>query len=286
MSMSLRLSEEAVSGSTTPSPEACEFLQSGDIAGLIAFHRDRFGGWKMEKDDDDDSDDDDDDSDDDDDDTSGDDDDDDSDDDADDDDDDDDDADDEDGPEGKKSKKQQKAKKDSPEGLKRRIVALEDEKDRHQRVAARVKKERDDALAELEKVKKDAPGDDDLKQQAVKDERTISTLSDQLQSARLQIAFLSDNTYEWVNPGQALKLADLDNVEIDDDGKVLGLVSALEALAESSPHLLKQKTRRTPIPTPGGTGKRPAKKSASKKTKATEKAIKEKYKIGGAASFG
>lgn len=267
MTTSLRLSEEAVIGSTkySLSEDALSALQSGDTKALIASHRDRFGGWRMEKDDDEDEDEDeDDDSEDGDEDEDS--------------DDDSDDDDDEDSPEGKKSKKAAD-KDDSPEGLKKKVAALEDEKNRLYRGREKARKERDDALAEVEKIKKDAPGDDDLKKTVEKQEATIKDLQTKNQNARLEIAFLADNTYEWVNPGQALKLADLSDVEIDDDGKVHGLVSALEALATSSPHLLKPKaTRKKVEPKPGPSGQRPAKKSTSKE-KAEQDRVAAKYNI-------
>lgn len=54
----------------------------------------------------------------------------------------------------------------------------------------------------------------------------------------LEVAFLKDNTYKWQNPSTALKVADLDGVEVGADGKVTGLKAALEKLAKSDPYLL------------------------------------------------
>ena len=264
MSMSLRLSDDAVRGSVySPSEEALEALQRGDIQALIASHRDRFGGWKMEGDDHSDDDDDDDDSEDGDDDDE--------------DDDEDSDDEDEDSPEGKKSKKSGAKHDDSPEGLKRKVAALEDEKNRLFRGRKRAREERDEARRELQKVKDEGQGDDQLKKQVGDLESQVTTLTDDLRSARLQVAFLSDNTHEWVNPSQALKLADLSEVEIDDDGKVHGLVAAMESLATDSPHLLKQK-RRVTAPKEGSSGAPPKKKSASK-AQAERQKIADKYRI-------
>lgn len=66
-------------------------------------------------------------------------------------------------------------------------------------------------------------------------------LKDQNKELALQLAFVSDNRYEWKNPKAALKLADLSEVEIGDDGKVTGLDKALQALAKSDGYLLKEK---------------------------------------------
>lgn len=262
MDLSLRLSEEAVTGSYSISPEALQALRAGDTAALLASHRARFGGWKMEDDDDADEEDEEDESEDDE-----------SDEDS------ENDEGDEESPEGKKSKKADDTKQDdSPAGLKRKVAALEDEKNRLYRGRQRARQERDDALAEIERLKKDGQGDETLKQQIATLESENKNLKKDVQGARLANAFLADNTYEWVNPSQALKLADLSDVEFDDDGKVHGLKSALEALANSSPHLLKPKRQPRQPAKAGGTGTPPAKKAA-KNEKAREAAIADKYRI-------
>lgn len=269
MSTSLRLSDETVRPSGYRiSEEALEALQSGDTTALLRSHKERFGGFRfeLEEEDADDEDDEDDDLDEDDD---------------SDDDDSDDDEDDEDGPEGKKSKKQKAGKHedDSVEGLKAKNSALEDEKNRLYRGRQRARQERDDALRKIEELEKGAPGDDELKEQVKTQEKTISSLNEKLERAHLTVAFLSDNTYEWVDPSQALKLADLNDLEIDDDGKVHGLKAALEALATSSPHLLKKKERRAPAPRSGSSGTPPKKTSNAKKKAAEEAKVAQKYRI-------
>lgn len=59
-----------------------------------------------------------------------------------------------------------------------------------------------------------------------------------LKQSRLEKAFLENSEYKWKNPKTALKLADLSKVEVDDEGEVHNLKSALEALAKSDPYLL------------------------------------------------
>lgn len=66
------------------------------------------------------------------------------------------------------------------------------------------------------------------------------TLRTQLQQTRIENAFLSNNKYSWVDPSDALRLMDMDGVEINDDGKVTGLAEAIEKLAKAKPHLLKK----------------------------------------------
>jgi hypothetical protein len=81
-----------------------------------------------------------------------------------------------------------------------------------------------------------------LKKQVAKQTETIKSL-------RLDNAFLTSDI-EWVDPDAALRLADLSEVEITEDGKVKGLEDALKALAEKKPYLVKKKDEEK-----GGKGK-------------------------------
>lgn len=65
-----------------------------------------------------------------------------------------------------------------------------------------------------------------------------------LRELRIQNAFLSANTHAWVDMEDALRLADLSEVTIDEDGKVDGkaLRKALDDLAKRKPHLVKAET--------------------------------------------
>jgi hypothetical protein len=58
----------------------------------------------------------------------------------------------------------------------------------------------------------------------------------------LENAFFRANTVDWVDPADALKLVDLDEVDVDDDGTVdaVQLRKALRALAKQKPHLVKK----------------------------------------------
>jgi hypothetical protein len=98
--------------------------------------------------------------------------------------------------------------------------------------------------------------------------KTAEKLQSELQEARdavtdlrIQNAFLTDNTFTWHNPQRALKLADLSEVEISDDGTVTGLKEALEALARSDSYLIKAEDKEDDEPeddappTGGVTGK-------------------------------
>lgn len=65
-------------------------------------------------------------------------------------------------------------------------------------------------------------------------------LAGRIREMALQNAFLTDNKYTWHDPRDALRLMDMEGVEVDDDGKVQGLKPAIEKLAKAKPHLIKQ----------------------------------------------
>lgn len=86
-------------------------------------------------------------------------------------------------------------------------------------------------LAEVEPIAAKVP---DLEKQAEKNAETIKKL-------RIDNAFLTSSEVEWVDAEAALRLVDLSEVEIKDDGTVKGLKEALAALAEKKPYLVKPK---------------------------------------------
>jgi hypothetical protein len=105
------------------------------------------------------------------------------------------------------------------------------------RAADRAKSEAENKLKERER--KDM-GELEKAQADVKDltaER--DALRTQLNDVRLENAFLSNNKHSWVDPQDALRLLDMDGVEIKDD-KVHGLAEAVDKLAKAKPHLLKK----------------------------------------------
>jgi hypothetical protein len=104
-----------------------------------------------------------------------------------------------------------------------------------------LKQLRDKDLPEAQKMQRDF--------QAAQDQNV--KLQETNRSLALKVAFLSDNTYSWHNPERALKLVDLDQLEIGEDGTVSGLKDALKALATSDPYLVKQEAKETPNTPPG-----------------------------------
>lgn len=65
------------------------------------------------------------------------------------------------------------------------------------------------------------------------------SLKAELNDVKLENAFLSNNKHTWHDPQDALRLLDMDGVEIR-DGKVIGLAEAVDKLAKAKPHLLKR----------------------------------------------
>ena len=116
----------------------------------------------------------------------------------------------------------------------------------------RLREYEDKDKTELEKAQRDA-------QEAQKraDEAEAG-----LKRERITNAFLLHNTVQWHNPERALALLDLSEVTIDDNGSVVGMDKAIEALTKSDPYLIKEeaaddgKTPPPPSGTPTGSGRK------------------------------
>lgn len=199
-------------------------------------------------------------------------------------------ADDDDNPEGGKSSDDSgkggddegSKPKDNPDA---KISALEEEKDRQYRRRKDAEAERDEMKKELEKLKgKDTPELEQLQNRVNEQETQINALTDTLRQARLENAFLQDNTYSWHNPSRALKLADLSDVEIEDDGSVHGLKAALDKLAKSDAYLINQESKgkgksddKKDLPDTSDS-KNPSKKEKKDQSKEDrQKELKQKY---------
>lgn len=102
------------------------------------------------------------------------------------------------------------------------------------------------AEQELKAIRdKDLPDAEKLKRDYAEAQATVEKLSTTNRELALKVAFLSDNTYSWHNPERALRLVDMSQLEIQDDGSVRGLKDALKALATSDPYLIKQEVKET-----------------------------------------
>lgn len=121
----------------------------------------------------------------------------------------------------------------------KKISALEEEKDRH--FKARQTAEEELARYKAAEEEQNRAKNDEvtnLKNDLQKANDTLATTQAALDSALLDNAFLTENSHNWQNPARVLKLVDRDTVRIE-DGKVVGVKEALEALAKSDPYLLK-----------------------------------------------
>lgn len=98
-------------------------------------------------------------------------------------------------------------------------------------------------LAELKKSGMDKAGvDAELKKENDELKPRVAKLVEQNTQLQLQIAFLSSNDIQWVDPSAALKLVDLSDVEIDEEtGKVdtRALKAALKQLAREKKYLVR-----------------------------------------------
>lgn len=102
-------------------------------------------------------------------------------------------------------------------------------------------------------------------------------LKTDLDSVRLQLAFVSDNKFQWNNPKAALKLADLSEVKIGEDGSVTGLDKALQALAKSDPYLLKGKAEDDDEDEDPPSGSGSTKRRKDDKAKVDKEALARQY---------
>lgn len=121
-----------------------------------------------------------------------------------------------------------------------KITALEEEKNRHFTARQAAEQERDALKAEKEE--RDRANNDEvtnLKNDVEKYKGEVQELSSRLESALLDNAFLTDNSFEWHNPKMVLRNIDRENVTIDKDGKVTGVDAAIKKLAEDNPWMLK-----------------------------------------------
>lgn len=119
---------------------------------------------------------------------------------------------------------------------------LQEERDRiHGEKREMAQKVKDAEAARDEAVKN--AGAEDAKKQIT----DLTTERDALKSSnedlQVQLAFLRQPGYDWVDPDAALKLADLSKVDRDKDGKVIAtsLKVELDRLAKDKPYLLKPK---------------------------------------------
>lgn len=119
------------------------------------------------------------------------------------------------------------------EDVKRRMQAADQNRSRVEKEAAEAKQK----LAEIERKDQSELERATTDLQAAKTE--IETLVGKLNDQALENAFLTNNKYSWANSKDALRLLELEGVEVK-DGQVTGLEPAIAKLAKDKPYLLKK----------------------------------------------
>lgn len=118
------------------------------------------------------------------------------------------------------------------EDLKRRMQAADKNKSEAEKRAT-------DAESKLKDIERKDQSDLEKAQTDLKDAlEANASLAAKLDKMALTNAFLSDNTYDWVDASDAMALLNREGVEVK-DGEVTGLKPAIAALAKAKPHLLK-----------------------------------------------
>jgi chromosome segregation ATPase len=126
------------------------------------------------------------------------------------------------------------------EGKDPRVKELSDEAARRRIENKELKTQLDTAMQQLKAIEdKDKTEVEKATARVAELEAKQAEMENELQQERIQNAFLASNKYTWHNPERALALVDLNDVKINDDGKVDGLDKALEKLAKSDPYLIK-----------------------------------------------
>ena len=157
-----------------------------------------------------------------------------------------------------------------------RIKALSDEAAKRRVENKQLKADLDKALARIKEIDDaDKSEVDRLTEQVAELTSKQEEAEASLREARLHNAFLASNKYTWHEPETALKLVDLSEVEIEEDGSVKGMDKALKALADSKPFLVRKEEEedepKTPTGTPAGSGGR------KDKSKLDRERLEKKY---------
>lgn len=101
-------------------------------------------------------------------------------------------------------------------------------------------------VASLKAEGKDGKPDPAATARVTELEGNVTERDGTIQRLRIENAFLTANDFSWHDPQDAMRLADLSDVEIEEDGTVVGLKEALKALARAKPHLIKSTEKADP----------------------------------------
>jgi predicted RNase H-like nuclease (RuvC/YqgF family) len=157
-----------------------------------------------------------------------------------------------------------------------RIKELSDENAKRRNEAKQLRKELEEAQKRLKEIDDaDKSEVERLKEQTTELTSQLEEAQESLRESRLHNAFLASNKYTWHEPDTALKLVDLSEVSIEEDGSVKGMDAALKALADSKPYLVRKEQEeeepKTPTGTPAGSGGR------KDKSKLDRERLEKKY---------
>jgi hypothetical protein len=135
--------------------------------------------------------------------------------------------------------------KDDVEGLKARIKALQEEKDRHYKRRTDAEKELDELRAFKKSKEREGLSDED-KAKRDKEEKDAEKAKhdNELSALRREKAFLLANDISWHDREVALSQIDWEQVEVSGDGTVDGksLKAELKRLAKAKPYLVKSQS--------------------------------------------
>jgi hypothetical protein len=155
-----------------------------------------------------------------------------------------------------------------------RIKELSDENARRRNEAKRLAEELTKAQARLKEIDDaDKSETERLNSKIIEQEKRIAELVGVNKELSIKNAFLADKKHAWRNPDSALKLLDLGEVDIDEDGKITGLDKAIKKLADSDSYLLEPPDENTGLPKQPS-GDRTRQTPADKSTKKREDLIK------------
>lgn len=169
---------------------------------------------------------------------------------------------------------------DDPNGL--RIKELSDEAARRRVENKQLKRALEEAQGRLKEIDDQGRSETErLTLQVSELEAKNAALVQSNQDLSIKNAFLADKTHSWRNPDTAMKLVDLNSVEIDDDGRIRGLDKAIKSLAESDSYLLNPSDEDTglPKPAPQSTGDKPGGGRKKDKLELNREHLVSKYNL-------
>ena len=163
-------------------------------------------------------------------------------------------------------------------GLKARIKALEEEKERHYKGKKKAEKELEELRA-FKKSKEDEGLSDADKAKRAAEESTEREKKQaaELSKLRRERAFLIANDVNWHDREDALKAIDWEEVEVSDDGTVStkSLRAELKRLAKAKPWLVKKSETDDDTDDDDDKGKKPSSSSMNGKKKGTKEPTRE-----------